>query len=85
MNLGDKVKDKVTGFTGIVAGRTTFLHGCVRCGVQCDELKDGKPLDVIWFDEPQLKLVKADAVCEGDHDTGGPCPSTPQRRPDAQR
>lgn len=85
MKLGDKVKDSVTGFTGIVTARTTFLHGCVRCGVQSDKLKDGKPVDAVWIDEPQLSLVKAAVVKEGKHDDGGPCPSTPQRAPDARR
>ena len=84
-NLGDKVKDTVTGFTGIVIGRTTFLHGCVRCGVQSDKLKDGRPSDAVWIDEPQLEIVKSKAVKEGDHNTGGPCPSTPQRSANPNR
>ena len=46
LNLGDKAKDKVTGFTGIVTARTVFLNGCVRCGVQSDKLKDGLPTDI---------------------------------------
>lgn len=85
MNLGDKVKDQVTGFTGIVIARTTFLHGCVRCGVQSDKLKDGKPMESQWIDEPQLTLVAAAAVKEGAHGAGGPCPAIPQRAPDARR
>ena len=86
MNLGDKVKDRVTGFTGIVTGRTTFLHGCVRICITSDKLpKDGKPLDPIWIDEPQAVLVKAGVLAEGDHTNGGPMPAIPQRHPDARR
>ena len=32
--LGDKVKDTITGFTGVVTGRSEWLFGCVRCAVQ---------------------------------------------------
>ena len=54
IKLGDRVKDKVTGFTGIVIARTEWLYGCVRYGIQAEELKDGKPLEAQWLDEKQL-------------------------------
>jgi hypothetical protein len=57
INLGDKVKDSVTGFEGIVVGKTTWLNGCTRIGIQSDVLKDGLPKDVQWIDEPQLKII----------------------------
>ncbi len=72
INLGDKVKDAVTGFTGIAIGRTTWLHGCDRLTVQPEGLnKEGKTYDNQTFDEPQLILIKARKVKEGDHKTGG--------------
>ena len=58
MNLGDRVKDPITGMTGIVTCITTWLHGCIRIGVQPEKLKDGKPLEAIYFDQSQLELVK---------------------------
>ena len=85
MKLGDKAKDSVTGFTGIITAKTTFLHGCVRFGVQSAELKDGVPTATQWFDEPQLVLVETEAVKEGEHKKGGPMPSMPQRHADATR
>lgn len=43
INLGDKVKDSVTGFSGIAIGRTTWLHGCDRITVQPEGVdKQGK-------------------------------------------
>jgi hypothetical protein len=45
VKLGDKVKDRVTGLTGIVIARTDWLNGCIRMTVQPQELKDGKPVD----------------------------------------
>lgn len=60
IQLGDRVKDRVTGFTGIVVARSEYLHGCRRVGVQPEKLeKDGKPPEAAWFDEPQVDLVKA--------------------------
>lgn len=62
INLGDKVRDKVSGFAGIVIGRTEWLYGCVRCIVQSQELKDGKPVDAVQVDEPQLELLQSAAI-----------------------
>jgi hypothetical protein len=56
--LGDRVKDRVTGFTGIVIARSEYLHGCRRVGVQSEKLEDGKPKDPQWFDEPQVEVIK---------------------------
>lgn len=62
INLGDKVKDTVTNYTGIVVGISYYLQGCRQIGVKSQELKDGKPMNAIWFDEPQLKIVKKGVV-----------------------
>lgn len=60
IGLGDRVKDPITGFTGIVMAITTWLHGCVRVVVQPEKLKDdGKPGDDLAFDQSQLELVDA--------------------------
>lgn len=84
LKLGDRVKDKITGFAGIITTITTYLHGCRRVGVSPEELKDGKPLDGQCFDEPQLELLnksayerKSDKV---EQKTGGPHhqPPTPK-------
>lgn len=62
INLGDKVKDSVTGFTGIAIGRTQWLHGCDRIIVQPAVDKTGKMGENAQFDEPQLILVKKAVV-----------------------
>ena len=33
INLGDEVKDRVTGFIGIAVSRTNYLNGCDRIDV----------------------------------------------------
>lgn len=79
IKLGSEVKDTVTGFKGVVVGRSEFLNGCTRIGVQPKALKDGKCPDISWFDEPQLEITKENVVQPGPRNTGGPIPSTPTR------
>ncbi len=79
INLGDKVKDTVTGFTGIAVARTEWLHGCTRISIQPDKLgKDGQPQELQSFDEPQVVLIKAKKV-KRMTDTGGPKPTMKQK------
>lgn len=61
-NRGDRVKDKVTGFQGVIVSRADHISGCDTYGVQPEKLKDGVPQDTRWFDEPRLVLVKAEVV-----------------------
>lgn len=79
INLGDEVKDSVSGFTGIAIGRSEFLNGCARVGVQPKVQKDGTLKDAVWFDEPQLTVLKKNKVKVGPRNTGGPVPSVPTR------
>jgi len=79
VELGDSVRDSVSGFTGIVTGMTEFLHGCFRCGVTPQKLHDNKPIPAEWFDEPQLVVVKAKVIKVGKRDDGGPMSSVPTR------
>ena len=62
INLGDEVRDSVSGFTGIAVARTTWLHGCSRMGVDARAVHDGKPIDTFWFDESRLVLVQRAVV-----------------------
>lgn len=72
--IGKVVRDKVTGYQGVVTGRTTWLNGCARVIVQSQDLHDGKPIDSQWFDQPQVVLVDTKGVKRGSPHTGGPKP-----------
>lgn len=62
INLGTKVKDKVSGYEGIAICRSVFLNGCIRITVQAPVDKEGKiPADA-WFDEQQLEIVDAKSI-----------------------
>ena len=76
IKLGDKVKDIVSGLTGIAIGRTTWLNGCDRITVQpIGWDKDKKPFESFTADEPQLvSLMKVKKIKRGRRNTGGPIP-----------
>jgi hypothetical protein len=52
---GDTVKDKVTGFTGVVTGVAEYLTGCRQCCVQ-PAAKDGEFKAAHWFDDDRLSI-----------------------------
>lgn len=54
--LGSKVRDKITGFSGIVTGFATYITGCNQLLVQPSIDKDGKWVDSLWMDEDRLEL-----------------------------
>jgi|SRR6185369_17542753 len=55
--LGFKVKDRVTGFTGVVTSISFDLYGCIQAIVHPGLDKDGKPLEQNWFDVNRLQLA----------------------------
>lgn len=74
--LGDTVKDTITGFTGIIVTRSQWLNNCNTYGVQSQALKDGIPQERVWFDEPQMSLLKESQITLS-QDTGGPTRTVP--------
>lgn len=57
VELGQTVKDVISGYEGVVTSITAYLYGCSRVTVQSREMKDGKPVDYQVFDEQQLQIV----------------------------
>lgn len=85
IELDDEAQDAITGFEGKVVGITTWLNGCRRIGVQSRKLKDDKPIDIQWFDEPQVRKIAVDKKLKSEiSDPGGPKPS-PKRNIDPIR
>ena len=79
VELGDSVKDTITGFSGVVVAITTWMYGCRRIIVQPKKVgADGKPVDNQAFDEPQLKVTRranvSDKTTEQRRKKGGPRP-----------
>lgn len=61
VEMGDRVKDKVTGFEGTVTARVVYLNGCVQFCVDPGIDKDGKTQDHHYIDEGQLSVVEKNA------------------------
>ena len=83
VELGDHVKDPVTGFAGVAVGRHQYMTGCTRISVQPPIDKDGKMAEVQTFDEPMLQVLKKKRVIvprPAALDPGGPEPFRDVRR-----
>ena len=78
--LGDTVRDKISGFEGVVLGRTEYLTKCIHYGLCSRELQNGKPVDWEWFDETRLFQVRSipNIAQEEGVPKGGPCSNPPQ-------
>ena len=57
LELGMEVRDRVTGFQGIITARTTYLNACSRLTVSPPVAEKGTLPDSQFFDEPDLVLV----------------------------
>ena len=77
--MGSKVKEVVTGFEGIITGRTEYITGCRQYLVTSQECKAGKTAQSIWYDEDRLvvdvDVPRVHILPEADQQpasTGGP-------------
>lgn len=58
IELGSKVRDIVTGFTGVTTARTEYITGCVQYSVvPKGQNSDGTLKESYWFDEIRLKVL----------------------------
>jgi len=87
IKLGEKVKDKVTGATGIATEKVTFQNGCVQFAIITGLNKDGEQ-SVLQIDHKRLERVgdglsKEQKKTQDDAPpkarTGGPMRAIPQR------
>lgn len=71
IELGSKVKSKITGFSGVVTSRSEHLNGCNRYWVTPPVDKDGKLPDGYWHDEAELEVTEAPTLSRANNDRGG--------------
>ena len=84
IELGDRVKEKITGYTGIAICVAQWLNGCIRIVVQPEKLKAGDRQEDQNFDVGALDIVKKGVFAPvtltnvpapkvpAEHTTGGP-------------
>lgn len=76
IKLGDKVRDKITGVTGIATSRTEFLNGCIQYEIT-RRVKKGESLTSdsiqgINVDEQQIEVIKVKKRKIKKSNEGGP-------------
>ena len=75
IGLGDQVRDRVTGFSGIVTGRVEYTTGCRQYLVQ-PRCKDSDWVEAHWLDEDRLMVISrsgaAPSVETPGHDAQAP-------------
>lgn len=61
IKLGDEVRDKVTGYKGVVTAIYTWLNGCIHFMVETRKIKDGVP-DSLRDSEQRWELTDKDVL-----------------------
>lgn len=82
IRLGDMVKCRVSGFTGMVCSKHEYINGCVQWGVQPQVKDDGLHPKSWSIDDAQLEVTgggiadeieeEQRPVMEAPKTTGGP-------------
>ena len=71
--MGNTAKDKITGFTGTVTGRSEYINGCVHLMLEAKAKPGMKPVHA-WFDEDRCVVTKRTPARKVTERTGGPMP-----------
>jgi hypothetical protein len=57
LEMGDTAKDAITGFAGVVTGRSEYINGCVHLMIEAPAKPGMKPV-CGWFDEQRCMRTK---------------------------
>lgn len=71
-DLGDEVKDTVTGFTGKIVELTTFLNGCNHVSLQPPMNEKKEFPDRVFLTANRVELVKKEVAPVAKKSRGGP-------------
>ena len=77
VGLGDRVKDTLTGFTGVVLGRVEYLTGCNQIFVLPSSESDNELKRGEWFDIERIERLEGSAVDLNARRTGADIPQPP--------
>lgn len=82
--MGEYVKDIITGLEGFVMGYTVYHTGCTHYGILRSKLKeDGDIPDWVWLDSSRLRSLGQTIKLNTENDSntyaklGGPFPNPP--------
>ena len=57
VELGQRARDRLTGFEGIVICRNERLTAVTQLCIESTDLREGKPIGDQWFDEARVEAV----------------------------
>jgi len=63
IELGQKAKDKITQFEGILIARIEYLFGCNQYCI-APQAKDGEIKDSQWFDVGRIEIIGPGVTAE---------------------
>ena len=82
IQLGKKVRDKITGFEGTLVGEARYLYGCNQLCV-APAVKEGNFQESRWFDDGRLYEIgegfDANDVKSPSNKPGGPDRGAPAK------
>jgi hypothetical protein len=61
IELGQEVKDRITGFTGFAIGHCEYISGCNQTLVQ-PPMKGKDFVDSRWIDDDRLQVTKTKPI-----------------------
>ena len=75
-SMGATLRDKVTGFEGVVMVRAEYFTGCNHYGLCWTNCPEGKLAEWQWLDQSRLELVdkKEIVLFDIEKPTSGPHP-----------
>lgn len=81
-SMGDRLKDRVNGFEGVVTGITLYQNGCLQYLLTPTKLKDtGEIHESAWQDEQRLVPVETSKKAQPEAGKlGGPRSDAPPAR-----
>lgn len=79
--IGKKARDRITGFEGVITGRSEYITSCDHILLQLETDDKGSYVEGRWFDEGRIMLLgdgvnPAELVAESEK-PGGPMLNSP--------
>lgn len=79
MNLGEKARDRITGFEGVVTGLALYISGCDQALLAPPVDNEGRFRDGLWFDIRRLVRIDGPTIVLDNGATPGCDRAAPKR------
>ncbi len=79
IEIGQKYKDKITGFEGIATGHVIYISGCNQTLLSPPVSATGEVISAQWFDDQRLTQTSTEALVLDNGSTPGCDMAAPRR------